>query len=331
MGKTRKEWLAPRKHRLGAGLLSCIVLACAFAPWPFDAETRGDIHEARSINAGPPQVSITPPKPVNPELGQWIWTRKDAAIFRDVQNERATIMEPRFDSLQAGIWVATVVLDDAGHPIARRANSPGILEQGIPISLVVRFDDAFHKVWQSTSTADVFDQVGPMLRNLLKETAATGTLVREIQLDYDCPSRRLQQWATVVVRLKKEEFRKLPIWLTSIPVHLQNQQYWEQVRPSIEGHILQLFDTGLACNRSKADELKLSLIRSNVPFRVGLGAFERGETRPETFHDCWARISTTFAQLPGYRGVWVFPAGHSYQGLIRHFEPAPTASQRFEP
>jgi hypothetical protein len=85
----------------------------------------------------------------------------------------------------------------------------------------------------------------------------------------------------------------------------------------VDGQIIQLFDTGDRPSATALATLGRLASRQGIPFRIGLGAFERrhrdGSTTDQTG---WFDAISTFRRWPGYHGLWIFPAGNRYQPLI---------------
>lgn len=247
------------------------------------------------LAAGPPA-----PEPVSPPIdfvGQWVWTRDDAELFHETAAQR---------DVRAAVFVATVMAEGDGLRL-RRALSP---RTAGATAVVVRFDDSVHEVWERRDPDAVAEMVGEVLGALAHEVKATGAPIDEVQLDYDAPVRRLAAWAKVVRRLSQGELADFAVWVTSIPAHMAAADYGELFAGAVEGHILQVFDTGLACRHAAA--LGREVARHALSYRIGLGAFERGS---RTDHGCWFR---RWAELAGPRfaGLWVFPAGRPYEELL---------------
>jgi hypothetical protein len=141
----------------------------------------------------------------------------------------------------------------------------------------------------------------------------------EVQLDYDCPTRRLERWAGVVRRLSGGALAGRTVWVTSIPAHVAVQGYGRHFQGAAAGHILQVFDTGDPYSPEAASRLDRQLARHELPFRLGVGAFER-ELAPGrlTDHRRWFEAVPRLARNPWFRGVWVFPAGRAW---VQHIEP----------
>src|SRR4051794_5604994 len=87
-------------------------------------------------------------RPVSPqtEIGQWIWSSADSALFVDAARS--------IPNLVPTVWIGTIRASRDGEVQSQLALSPRI--SGRPTAaLVVRFDDGFSSVWQSQSDSAV--------------------------------------------------------------------------------------------------------------------------------------------------------------------------------
>ena len=171
-----------------------------------------------------------------------------------------------------------------------------------------------HEAWNVMSDSALAGVLNERLTRLLEAAERSGGRMREIQLDYDAPERRLPRWATVVGLLGAQSLRGRSVWVTSIPSHLRHPRaYGDLFRNVVAGHILQVFDTGDEYSKASSAALANRVEDANMPFRLGVGAFERqlGGTRTTT-HTKWFMGIGEFARRRGFRGVWVFPAGREW-------------------
>lgn len=239
-----------------------------------------------STSTVPPPVHEGPP----PALGQWVWTRSDLALLP----EAAT----------PGIFVGTVEVT-TGTLGWTRALSPTLAGDG-PRAAVLRFDDSLHSHWDDPGFGDALSR---QLQAIVDEVD-----VDEIQLDYDAPTRRLQRWGALVRKWGRGPLLGRRVWVTSIPTHLADPQaYRRAFAGAVDGHILQVFDTELACTPEAVSALSTRIARAELPYRIGVGAFERGN---RTDHGCWLRHWRHLGHAAGFDGLWVFPAGQAYHHLI---------------
>ncbi len=227
--------------------------------------------------------------------GMWIWTRADVERFG----------RQRDPHLLPGVLIATLVASPSGSLERRRGLSPARVSSS-KVAVVVRLDDSIHRLWDR---GDPFDAIDHALRLALAEARATGVTIDEIQLDYDAPSRRLRDWAKLVRRLAKSSLAEIPVWITSVPAHLEDPDYARLFAGAVVGHELQLFDTGLGCDPATLGTIRARLANRPLAFRVGVASFERSRNgRRTTAHECWSRAAKELAELPTYAGTWTFPA-----------------------
>jgi hypothetical protein len=136
--------------------------------------------------------------------------------------------------------------------------------------------------------------------------------VAELQLDYDCPERRLARWAGVVRALGRGPLAGRPLWVTSLPSHVRNAGYGDLFRGAVAGHVVQVFDTGERFGANALGDLAAALDAHRLPFRLGVGAFERETRTGRTAHRAWFAAAPALAESRWYRGTWVFPAGSAW-------------------
>jgi hypothetical protein len=244
--------------------------------------------------------------------GQWVWSAADVARLSDA---RRTV-----PALLPGVWVATIAFAHDGVT-QRLALSPAVAGATGPVAAVIRFDDAFHAAWGAADDATLARTVGARVAALTARLDAAAPRVVEVQLDYDCPERRLPRWAALVHALARGPLAGRTVWVTSLPAHVRHPEYGALLRGAVAGHIVQLFDTGVRPTPAALAALSASLDRQALPYRVGLGAFERvRRDGARTEHLAWFAAGPLLARSPWYRGRWVFPAGARW---VEHL-PEPT-------
>jgi hypothetical protein len=209
------------------------------------------------------------------------------------------------------VLVATITVERE-RVVAHLALSPSYVGAPSGTALVVRFDDGFHALWSLADGEAARVAVGEKLAWILARAAAMGVRVAELQLDYDCPTRRLREWSLLLGELTAGVLRGRPVWITSLPAHMAVTQYGDWFRPVVTGHILQVFDVGPSPGVADAPRLAALARAQRMPFRLGIGAFERvrGPARIRaTEHGRWLDVAGEFATDPSFRGLWVFPGG----------------------
>jgi hypothetical protein len=205
------------------------------------------------------------------------------------------------------VLVSTITVE-AGRVVQRLGLPPSYVDAP-SVALVVRFDDGFHAFWNLPDRAAARAAVGEKLGWIV---AHAGPAATELQLDYDCPTRRLHEWAALLGELAAGPLRARSVWITSLPAHMEVTTYGEWFRSVVAGHILQVFDVGPSLSVADAPRLAGLARVQRMPFRLGVGAFERvrGPTRvAATEHGRWLDVVPEFAIDPGFRGVWIFPGG----------------------
>ncbi len=249
-----------------------------------------------------------------PALGQWIWSARDAAVFAEARRGQPNLIPSP--------WIATLSFSE-GRIAVRRALSPA-LAAGAPIAAVVRLDESLHRAWERLPAAQIAASLETALSELDRRVAATGAEILEWQLDYDCPQRRLGEWAEVLKRLKSGALRERPLWITSLVSHLQDADFGQRLRGPVAGHILQIFDVGELSEGHTSKGLFARLEDQALPFRLGLGAFERRLAADKiSEHRIWFSALPYFSKNPWYRGLWVFPAGKPWAYLLPNSERQP--------
>lgn len=242
-----------------------------------------------------------------PALGQWIWTRADLARFSEARAVRP--------DLQAATFIGAVQCDTASRRLtARAALSPG--DAGVaPATVVIRFEDGLDRCRTAADTALHFNRSLDSAVLVLR-TRGAGTPIAAVQLDHDAPQRALGAWSASVRYLARHSLATDSIWVTSLVAHLREPAYGDLFRDVVRGHVLQLFDTGEAATPASISEAIRLTTRARMPFRLGLGAFERDTRQGRTEHRAWFATAPRFALIDGYRGLWVFPAGRRWLSFL---------------
>ncbi len=275
--------------------------------------------------AAPPSEGPSPvPGARSPVPGQWIWSDADLARWREARAAGPAV--------RPGLWVSTVRWD-GGAFRQQLARNPRELA-GAPAAAVVRFDESVHGAWAALPDSAVARALDERLRRLLPLVERAGGRAAEVQLDYDCPVRRLPRWAAVVGALTAPggALAGREVWVTSLVAHVARPEYGPLFRPAARGHIVQLFDTGDVPSAGAADRLAAALARARMPFRVGLGAFERrgraAGARAVTDHRGWFAALPALARVPGYEGVWIFPGGQAWRADLSSEAASPPPPTR---
>jgi hypothetical protein len=242
------------------------------------------------------------------DIGQWIWSETDATIF--AESARSV------PELVPTVWIGTVRASRDGTVRSQIALSPRVV--GRPsVAVVVRFDDSFTTALTRQTDSLVASAVAMTLRSMLGAVSASGVRIDEVQLDYDCPERLLPAWSALIARLARDALVGQTVWVTSLVSHVRHSEYGDLFRAHVTGHILQVFDTGDRMSASFAGTIERLASGQRMPFRLGVGAFERDLARGRvTGHRDWFGATGTMARSEWYRGLWVFPGERPWVALL---------------
>ena len=242
------------------------------------------------------------------DVGQWIWSARDSATFLDASKT--------IDSIVPTVWIGSVGAARNGSSRVRLALSPRIAGTA-RVAAVIRFDDDFTGLWQNQSDSEVAASVGSAVKAILSVATGAGVTITEVQLDYDCPERLLPRWAAVVQGLSRGALAGQTVWLTSLVAHVKQSEYGDLFRGSVAGHLVQVVDTGDRMSVPYARQLERMVTRHRMPFRLGVGAFERQlQNGTTTNHREWFGAARLMAGSEWFRGVWVFPGGSPWAALL---------------
>ena len=276
--------------RWAASLTLIGLAACGSAAQP--GSTR---REFQPLALAPTPTSVKPDQ----AQGQWLWTRRDLAIF-----ERS---RRRLPELSAGVFIGELVCAQ-GRVALRRGLSP-LLAGAAPRALVVRLADSMQACFAKLAADDLARDLDDRFSKLLHEANDTGVHFRELQLDYDAPVSKLEGYACLLRYLRAHSLKGVELWITSVPSHLEAPGYGTALRGVVTGHIIQVFDTGLRCNDQEASRLHAALEAQGLPYRVGYGTFERAGAAPDRSHRCWLSVTRPWRTDANFAGFWLFPAG----------------------
>lgn len=257
---------------------------------------------AALLLAGVTGCADRPPVPP-PMLGQWIWSARDSALLHSMREQRS--------ALRAGVWVATI--STRGDSLIAALGRPLDAGVGADAEVVIRVDDTFSTWWGRLSPDTIAARLDARIARVL-QVAERGGSRRTVQLDYDAPVARLAEYAALLQRLRSEggALHGRSLWITSLVAHLGDPEYGARFRRLADGHIIQLFDTGDRYSAAREREVEARVERAAMPFRLGIGAFERRMTSGATTHRAWFDFMPKAARSRWYRGTWIFPGGEAY-------------------
>ena len=242
-----------------------------------------------------------------PAIGQWIWTRADLARFNEIRG-----IAPK---LEAAVFIGSIQCDTISVRFLARAGLSPSEPHTDAVTAVIRFENGIDRCRIAGEAPQQFalrlDSAVSVLRQRAR-TAPIGTT----QLDYDAPQRAIGAWAANVAYLHAHALRGDSIWVTSLIAHLREPGYGNLFRGVVSGHVLQVFDTGEPATAARVSEALRLARRARMPFRLGLGAFERDTRGGRTDHRAWFATVRQFAVIDGFRGVWIFPAGNRWISLL---------------
>ena len=255
-------------------------------------------------------LSSCSPKPIvlaAPAIGQWIWTRTDLARFAE-----SRAVHP---GLEAAVFIGSIQCDTISGRLVARAGLSASEPQTDGVTGVIRFEDGIDRCRIAGAAARRFAQQLDSAVSILRQRARTAR-ISTMQLDYDAPQRAIRVWAGHVAYFHAHALRGDSIWVTSLIAQLREPGYGDLFRGVVSGHVLQVFDTGEPATAAQVDEALRLARRARIPFRLGLGAFERETRGGRTDHRAWFATLPQFKAIDGFRGVWVFPAGREWISLI---------------
>jgi hypothetical protein len=235
-------------------------------------------------------------------VGQWVWSRKDLAPLEAVRT---------LGPVAAAVQLAEVRFH--GGVIDAQLRLPPDVVKGTT-AFVIRFDDSLHAAW----AADLTPTLDAALARVLGLAVRTGAEPRVVQLDYDCPTRRLGDWARVVARLQEPgaALAGREVWVTTVPSTFLAPEFPVLFQGHVAGHVAQVFDTGTPWTHERETAWVRALDAAKVPFAIGLGGFERAG-QPGAPNASWVRALPALEASAFFRGAWVFCGGQDWSGLAR--------------
>lgn len=239
-----------------------------------------------------------------PGRAQWVFSREDRMLLSAARE--------RNPAIGAGIWIGSLVRkgDGVGTQLGVQP------EPGDTAAVwVIRLEDTLHPLVDSLPGDSLASLVAARVQALL-DVAEQGGPRHTVQLDYDAPVRLLEQWAQLVRTMRQTVLQEREVWVTSILAHVEHPQYGEWFRGVADGHVLQLFDTGLPFTSWAPRRVEEAIRRANLPVSIGLGAFERQLSSGTTEHRAWFAWAEQRAHILGVQDLWIFPAGQPYLPLL---------------
>ncbi len=234
-----------------------------------------------------------------------MWTRRDADLFAALRGA--------CPAARAAVCIAEVNVNQQGELGWHRALDPAAVGVGA-VTAVIRIADSFHQLFERRRPVKLATLLERTLAPLMAELTRTPDLVRSIQLDHDVGIAHLGAYAEVVQRLAEGIFRGMPLWITSLPSHLDDPDYAARFRAACAGQVLQLFDTDILPSPVTIRRLEEQLTRQVLPIELGVGTFERRRWGGTTEHTVWLSVVPQWmVNHPQISGLWLFPAGKPYR------------------
>lgn len=213
------------------------------------------------------------------------------------------------------MFIGAVHCDTTTQRLIAHAGSPRSVSGAESVTAVIRLEDGLDRCRIVDDTSRTFDVALDSAVSVLR-LRGRGTHVAVVQLDYDAPQRALKAWSGSVRYLTTHSLARDSVWITSLIAHLREPAYGDLFRGLVRGHVLQVFDTGEAATALRVDEALRLASRAHMPFRLGLGAFDRSTRAGETDHRAWFGTIKHFATISDSRGIWVFRAGRTWISLF---------------
>lgn len=120
-----------------------------------------------------------------------------------------------------------------------------------------------------------------LARSLLAEARAQGLTLSEIQIDYDCPESKLDDYRGLLPILR-EAVAPVPVTITALPAWLSQQRAFGELMAAADGTVLQVHSLSpprspderiVLCDPEAAREWVEAAARFGRPFRVALPTY----------------------------------------------------------
>ena len=120
-----------------------------------------------------------------------------------------------------------------------------------------------------------------LARSLLAEARARGISLSEIQIDYDCPESKLDDYRSLLPGLR-EAAAPVPVVITALPAWLRQTQAFGELIEAADGYVLQVHSLSpprspderiVLCDPKAAREWVEAAARFGRPFRVALPTY----------------------------------------------------------
>jgi hypothetical protein len=132
-----------------------------------------------------------------------------------------------------------------------------------------------------TDSPEAVRLVARLAAGLAAEARRQGLALAEIQLDYDCPESRLDDYPALIAAVR-EAVRPVPVTITALPSWLRRERAFERVIAAADGYVLQVHfldpiagagDPLVLCDPAAARRAVERAARFRRPFRVALPTY----------------------------------------------------------
>jgi hypothetical protein len=162
--------------------------------------------------------------------------------------------------------------------VARVPLDPALKAAGRPVGVALRihtFPGRF------TDSPEAVRRVIRLSQGLAAEARKQGLALAEIQLDYDCPESRLDDYPALIEAVRNA-VRPVPVTVTALPSWLRRERAFERVIAAADGYVLQVHfldpiaqagDPLVLCDPAAARRAVERAARFRRPFRVALPTY----------------------------------------------------------
>jgi hypothetical protein len=181
----------------------------------------------------------------------------------------------------AGLAVLAAEVDFRGEsPRVVRVplEGPALQASGLPVGAAIRILAFPGRFGDDPQLGRYLAQLG---RSLLAEAAAQGISLSEIQIDYDCPESKLDDYRGLLPVLR-EAVAPVPVTITALPAWLSQQRAFGELMAAADGTVLQVHSLSppkspdgriVLCDPEAAREWVEAAARFGRPFRVALPTY----------------------------------------------------------
>ncbi len=202
----------------------------------------------------------------------YVWQRAWTAPLRDAVSAHAR------DFYQLSLLAAEVTWRNNEPAVARVAlDYPTLRRVGAPVSLALRVG-AFPGPFAADDKVAVF--LGNLAASLVQRAQTNGVSVRELQVDFDCATSKLDGYRVWLVAIQRR-VAPLPVTITALPSWLRSSAF-ERLAQVAPNYVLQVhsverpanFDAPFTlCDPAEARSAVARAGRLGVPFRVALPTY----------------------------------------------------------